>query len=232
MFKKIKSLVTMCPECEVEREVQYGTKEETLNIRKENIDVISKVFYCPTGNHFFFDIEDNEERIQFAYREYRKRRNILQPEEIKEIRNKYGLTQQEFSLFLGYGAKTIARYETGAIPDDPHNYFIKLMQDTYSFLTHFHNSKDKLPIKLRQKIESKMSGFRNTQYKFIMPHAYPSGLNKITIDGLQMTVNTQCISSLLMKNIGAISSYEEDEEEVLTIDKNQVAANNELSLAA
>jgi len=159
----------MCPECEIEREVQYGTKEETLTIRKENIDVTSKVFYCPTGDHFFSDIEDDEEKIQFAYREYRKRKNILQPEEIKKLRDKYGLSQQEFSLFLGYGAKTINRNEKGAIPDDSHNNLIKLVQDIDSFIVHFDNVKSKLSIKLQQKIVSKLTEFGKIHSKLISP---------------------------------------------------------------
>lgn len=187
----------MCPECEDEREVEYGTKEETLSIRKENIDVISKVFYCPTGDHFFSDIEDDEEKIQFAYREYRKRKNILQPEGIKELRDKYGLSQQDFSLFLGYGAKTIARYEAGAIPDDAHNSFIKLMQDTNSFITHFNNFKNNLSINLSKKIENKLNEFIGTQSTSIMPQTYAAFL---VADPINDFHDTPVISEINIEN--------------------------------
>jgi len=234
MFKKIKSLTTMCPECEVEKEVQYGTKEETLTIRKENIDVISKVFYCPTGNHFFSDMEDDEEKIQFAYREYRKRKNILQPEGIKELRDKYGLSQQDFSLFLGYGAKTIARYETGAIPDDSHSYFMKLMQDTDSFNTHFNNIKNELPIKLRQKIESKISEFNETQSTLIMPLTYAAYFTADTIRLALSEINIGNMATALA--IAANGENTDYIENGFIADKKKdfciIAANTELALAA
>lgn len=156
MFNKIETLTTMCPECEVEKKVQYGINEETINVRKEKINVKAKVFYCPEGNHFFADLEDEEEKTQYVYREYRKRKNLLQPEEVKQIRSKYGLSQEAFSTFLGFGKKTIHRYETGAIPDDPHNSFMKLIKDTDNFQRHFDNVKDNIPDKLKQKIEKRL----------------------------------------------------------------------------
>ena len=233
MFKKIKSLTTMCPECEVEREVEYGEREETLNVRKENINVVSKVFYCSTGDHYFSDIEDDEEKIQFAYREYRNRKNILQPEQIKEIRDKYGLSQQEFSLFLGYGAKTITRYENGAIPDDSHSYFMKLMQDTDSFNTHFHNVKSELPIKLRQKIESRTTEFNETPSALIMPQTYAAYFTADTIRLTLSEINIGNMAELAMSANGKNTDYIENG---FITDKKKdfciIAANNELALAA
>lgn len=156
MFKKIKTLTTVCPLCEAERKIHYGTNDETLNVRGEEITVSAKVFYCPQGDHLFSNLEDDESKIQYAFREYRKRKKLLQPEEIIQIRNKYKLSQEAFSIFLGFGKKTIHRYETGAIPDDPHNSFIKFMQDTKNFILQYEQIKDKLTAKLKQKIEKRI----------------------------------------------------------------------------
>ena len=172
MFKSIKTLTTICPICEAEKTVQYGTNKETLTVRGEKIDVVAKVFYCPDENHFFSILDDDEAKIQNVYREYRKRRKLLQPEEIKEIREKYKLSQDSFSLFLGFGKKTIARYETGAIQDDGHNNFIKLMQDTESFQKQFNNVKDNLSSKLKQKIEKRLLERKVAEKQLSLPHTY------------------------------------------------------------
>lgn len=62
-----------------------------------------------------------------------KGKNLPLPEEIKAIRNKYNLTQKAFSILLGFGEKTITRYENGSIQDDTHNLLIKLMDDQETF---------------------------------------------------------------------------------------------------
>ncbi len=172
MFENIKTLTTMCPECEIERRVQYGARQETVNIKKEKIDVVTKVFYCPEGNHFFSNLEDDEEKSQYVYREYRKRKNLLQPEEVEQIRKKYELSQTAFSIFLGFGVKTIHRYETGAIPDDPHNSFIKLIKDAENFKKHFENVKDKLPINLKLKIEKRLVKLEEVEKQPTLPYRY------------------------------------------------------------
>ncbi len=40
----------------------------------------------------------------------------ITPEEIKEIRGRYGLSQKSFALLLGIGPASIVRYEQGATP--------------------------------------------------------------------------------------------------------------------
>ena len=64
-----------------------------------------------------------------AYKKYRTIHNLLNPEEIKSIREKYDLSQNEFSNLLGWGEKTICRYENGAIQDNVHNDLLKLLKD-------------------------------------------------------------------------------------------------------
>jgi transcriptional regulator with XRE-family HTH domain len=51
---------------------------------------------------------------------------LLLPEEIKAIREKYNLTQTAFAKILGFGEKTIARYENGSIQDEAQNNLIEL----------------------------------------------------------------------------------------------------------
>ena len=77
MFKVLKTIRKTCPICEAERELQFGNRNETLRINDEVITVKTKVYFCPIGKHYFHDIDDEEEKFQKAYREYRKRKNLL-----------------------------------------------------------------------------------------------------------------------------------------------------------
>lgn len=56
------------------------------------------------------------------------------PEEIKQIRQQYGITQVDFSRVLGFGDKTIARYENGALQDTAPNNLILLMKNEKNFI--------------------------------------------------------------------------------------------------
>lgn len=62
------------------------------------------------------------------YNEYRKLNSFLLPEEIKSIREKYGVTQVEFAQILGLGNKTITRYENGSLQNVAHNNLIKIVE--------------------------------------------------------------------------------------------------------
>jgi len=77
MFKVLKTVKKTCPICGTERELQFGNRNETLKIRDEVITVKTKVYFCPIGKHYFHDIDDEEEKFQKAYREYRKRKSLL-----------------------------------------------------------------------------------------------------------------------------------------------------------
>lgn len=157
MFKKIKKVHDICPVCEDKRDLILGTQDEELNIRKEKIKVKTKILYCPTGDHYFYDPDHEEEKIQTAYREYRKRKSLLQPEEIRSIREKHGLTQKEFAKFLGFGDITIHRYETGAIQDSAHNSLLILINNIADFRKLFEQRKVHLPAELADKIEKKLA---------------------------------------------------------------------------
>ena len=156
-FRVIKQLNDICLECEDERDLQYVEIRETLNVRGEKIAVTSRQFYCPVGDHYFESLEDGEKKIQFVYREYRKRKGLLQPEEIKAIRKKYKLGQREFALLTRLGVATINRYESGAIPNDANNSLLFLIMSISNFRSYFDNRKPFLPKRLAEKIDANLS---------------------------------------------------------------------------
>lgn len=157
MIKEISKIKKECPVCEIERDLIYGEMNEVLKVRGEDIEVTSRVHYCTEGKHYFYDVEDEEEKFQIAYREYRKRKGFLQPEEIKKIREQYGLSQKNFARLLGWGDITIHRYESGAIQDEAHNVVLSLMKDFDYYKQYFETRKNTLDPVLARKIEDKIN---------------------------------------------------------------------------
>lgn len=95
-----------------------------------------------------------ERSVDKEYEEYRRSENLLQPDEIKNIRLKYSLSQASFSNLLGFGERTIARYEDGAIQDVCHDNLIRLMDSIDAFTKLWDVRKNLLSDKERHDVES------------------------------------------------------------------------------
>jgi len=111
----------ICPICEKETELEVTSTSELLTVRGEEISVPVELFKCTDCGENFENPVAECGPVELAYREYRKRRCLLQPEEIKEFRIRFGLTQYELGKLLGFGGATISRYENGALQDDAHD---------------------------------------------------------------------------------------------------------------
>ena len=124
----------ICGNCEKECESYIKTIKEVYPVKGEDIEVEANVRFCEHCGEAMFDVKLDGENLQRAYRIYRERHHLLQPEQIKEIRTRYGLSQVAFSRVLGMGDKTIARYENGSIADKAQNNIIELASDQYIFM--------------------------------------------------------------------------------------------------
>ena len=118
-----------CPVCGKEQETEVIEKEEVSNVRGDEIKALARIRVCSVCGEELFDEELEEENIQRVYDIYRKKHGILSPEEIKNIRESYGLSQKAFAKLLGIGEASIARYETGALPEKSLNNMIMLLRD-------------------------------------------------------------------------------------------------------
>lgn len=201
LFREINKLHKECPVCEIERDLVYGETRDTLKIRGLDIDVTSNIHYCPEGDHYFYSIEDEEDKFQSAYREFRKRRGLLQPEEIRAIRMQYGLSQKNFSRLLGWGEITIHRYETGAIQDEPHNDVLMFIKEFDNFKTYFSTKKHTLDPALAFKIEKIINKrtFGMLEKLFSTKKNYPLPIqNKIDLHYARHIENSQgCVNNEL-----------------------------------
>ncbi|EIV99918.1 type II toxin-antitoxin system MqsA family antitoxin [Thermoanaerobacter siderophilus] len=118
-----------CPVCGKEQETEVIEKEEVSNIRGDEIKALARIRICSICGEELFDEELEEENIQRVYDIYRKKHGILSPDEIKNIRESYGLSQRAFAKLLGIGEASIARYETGALPEKSLSNMIMLLKD-------------------------------------------------------------------------------------------------------
>jgi len=140
----------ICPNCEKVTELNVVSTEEVISIRDEEITVPVELIKCTECGENFENPTAESGPVELAYREFRKRRGLLQPEEIRDFRVGVGLTQSELGKLLGFGGATLSRYENGALQDDAHDKALRLSMSPQNLMrliqdspTALHGSKRK-----------------------------------------------------------------------------------------
>lgn len=124
----------ICPNCETITNIQHIKTDEEIIVKGEKIKVSAEYYKCLECGDVFDDPQSNLDPLELAYKEYRRRHGMMQPKEIRELRQRYGLTQKEFCKLLGWGEVTLSRYENGALQDDTHNTILQMIKDPRNLL--------------------------------------------------------------------------------------------------
>ena len=88
---------------------------ETFHVRGIDITITSPARICENCGEIIFDEVLDDEKLKLVYRAYRESKGMLQPEEIRAIRERKNLTQEECSKVLGFN---VARYENGSLQSE------------------------------------------------------------------------------------------------------------------
>ena len=111
-------MLTFCEYCNKFVNTHIQEYSDTIEVKGVPISITAEGAFCDECNERLFDRELDNNALLTAYRLYREQKGLLQPEEIKAIREKYNLSQIAFSRLLGFGDKTITRYERGSLQDE------------------------------------------------------------------------------------------------------------------
>lgn len=143
----------ICVECSKKFDIVPIFDTEEYEIKGKKILIDAEKAICPCCGRALVNNAADDRNLEKAYRKYREEEHLLMPEEIKKIRQKYGITQVGFSRILGFGDKTIARYENGALQDAAPNNLILLMKNENNFIGLWKERKSLLDPKERKNVE-------------------------------------------------------------------------------
>lgn len=146
-----------CPNCESEVSVEEHDREEVYSVRGEQIPVRSRVLICSRCGEDLSDPERDEETLRRAYDEYRRRRGLLFPEDIRCLRQRYGLSQRQLARLLGWGLVTVQRYEKGALQDAAHDLLLRQLEDPEFILRLAASPRADLSVRERGEIQARIS---------------------------------------------------------------------------
>ncbi len=142
-MKVLQSINMLCPCCMEEHAVQTITVSEHNVFKNVPVEFKAEYFYCDQAEETFADeqqISMNDIAMKNAYRE---KMGLLTSHQIASIRARYGISQSDLCLLLGWGAKTITRYESHQVQDIAHDTILrKLDSDPEWFLQLLQVEKD------------------------------------------------------------------------------------------
>lgn len=134
-MKVLKIENMLCPCCMEEHTVQRIEKVESNIYKGIFVEYDTEYFYCDRADEIFMDeqqISFNDIAMKNAFRE---KKGLLTSQQIIAIRAKYGISQSDLCLLLGWGGKTITRYESHQVQDKAHDTILrKLDTDPEWFL--------------------------------------------------------------------------------------------------
>ena len=154
-----------CPNCEKDANLRAVRRKEIVEVRGERIPIVAEFLACRECGEEFQNTR-GADHLEAAYREYRQRHSMLQPEEIKDWRNRYGLTQREVADLLGLGGATLSRYENGALQDTSHEKMLRLAMDPRNLAKLLETKSDFIPADKRERLIGELATLERESFSF------------------------------------------------------------------
>ena len=171
-------MIGYCDSCNKKTETRIISRQETYEVYGEQITVEAQVLICSECGEELFCEELDSATLNKAYNEYRRRHKLLMPDEIKKIREQYGLSQRSFSKLLNWGDKTIFRYENGSIQDKAHNSLLLFLKDPENMRSYITDNEVVLNEKQKQKLMQTIDNLekeKNTSNKLLFDIFFSDG---------------------------------------------------------
>ncbi|MBW6535520.1 MAG: DUF4065 domain-containing protein [Mariniphaga sp.] len=140
--------------------------------RKESFDVLFHFYRCEDSGEQFEDEHFSKLNYNQVVNQYRVRHRIPFPEQIKEIRLKYGLSAAKMSEVIGMGANSWRNYEGDEVPSKVHANLIQMISEPEYFKDYIEKycelgEKDREKIvKQLKKLETELSCCDDPLFRF------------------------------------------------------------------
>ncbi len=135
-MKIMKSERHLCTCCMEEHEVKTVLVNEQATFKDFKVNYDASYMYCDVAEELYMNekqMQENDVRLKNAYR---MATGLLTSTDIYNIRTKYGISQSDLCTLLGWGTKTITRYESHQVQDRAHDTILKKIdQDPEWFIS-------------------------------------------------------------------------------------------------
>lgn len=145
-----------CANCELIQDVVVRKEVHKYNVKKTKVTAEIMILTCSQCGDEVYDKDNEVSNDIMIFDQYKKTKKLLTSKEIIKIREKYSISQVTLSKILGFGIKTITRYENGAIQDNAHDNLLRLVNSDENFYRLWIMSKESLTEAENNKIALKL----------------------------------------------------------------------------
>lgn len=167
-----------------------------LEFRKDTFEVLYHYYLCVDTGEQFTTTEIDTLNMNQVFHKYREKYGIPFTDEIKDIRDKYGLSAAKMSEVLGLGINVYRNYEGGEMPSVATGRLIRLAEDPEEFMKLLEMSKNSLEAheyeRVKKKIEHTKSGWGQVEEMWrawLFGNKYPNILNGYRVPNLERVGN-------------------------------------------
>jgi putative zinc finger/helix-turn-helix YgiT family protein len=155
-----------CSTCEMNHTYTQKKVKQSFNVKGEQIEAEVVLLICDSCKQEMYDRDIEISNDIAIFDQYKIKLNLLTSYQIKAIREKYGLSQSAFATLLGFGEKTITRYETGSIQDQTHDLLMSMMSNELFFKYAWDRNREQLNDKENAKIALKLYGHHVGEFEY------------------------------------------------------------------
>ncbi len=134
----------------------------TRDFRKASFKIWEHFYVCQDTGESFSTTELDALNQQQVYNLYRAQHLIPFPDEIKAIREKYGLSATKMSEVLDFGINSYRNYENGEIPSPANAKLIRLADDPSQFVRFLEEKRSLFSENTYAKIENRINQLLQT----------------------------------------------------------------------
>ncbi len=179
----INSKQQLCTCCMKEHSVKTVRVKEHMTFKNIPVNYEATYYLCDVAEELYADEDMMSANDIVMKNEYRKLVGMLDSNEINAIREKYTISQSDLCTLLGWGGKTITRYESHQVQDKAHDSILKKIdQDPAWFLELLVEARDSFPIEVFQKYYKKASSLFETNRDFYLRKAIEANYAKYRND--------------------------------------------------
>lgn len=144
-----------------------------LTFRKEKFQYVHQFYECDETKERFTTTALDEVNVGQVYNQYRAKYGIPFPDEIKRIRQQYGLSASKMSQILGFGDNQYRLYENGDMPSETNGKILMSIKYPHIFESFVINAKNQFGEEELTKILNKVKAVKtNANDAFIKDYIF------------------------------------------------------------
>lgn len=148
----------LCPECHATGSSHIVEREDVFPVRDDVVTVRVRIRVCDACQSEVYDRELDSAIRRTVYDAYRARNNVIGPEEVRSIRERYGLSPHNLACLLSWDEATLLRYEAGSLAEEGHNQLLQLIRDPWNMQALVKDRGGRLSPSVRRRLEGRLAG--------------------------------------------------------------------------